>query len=149
MKARSVFFVLTLMMLTFAQVSVAQQKVKPPKLTTSISGVNDSVTRTLAEAQALLDKPLRISDDKQNIYTVSSYQFLYRKNIAIEDEQGRVSKGTSLQSQRFRESPMPAIWIKSIREELQAGEMLYFFDIIVKDEKGRVMYAPDLKIMVK
>lgn len=128
----------------------AQQKIKPPKLYTFIGTVKDSVTRSVAETQAMLDKPLRITDDKQGVYSVSSYQFLYRKNIAIEDdESGKVTRGTALQSQRFRESPLPAIWVKNIREELQPGELLYFFDIIVKDDKGRVMYAPDLKIIVK
>ncbi len=34
---------------------------------------------------------------------------------------------------------------KVIQEELSKGEEIIFFDIIVKDEKGRVMYAPNLK----
>ncbi len=142
-----IFFFSVLLTISFQ--SSGQQKIKPPKLSAYIGTVKDSATRNLSDASALLGQPLKIVDDKQNIYTVSSYQFLYRKNIAIENEEGKVSHSTSLQSQRFRESPLPAIWVKSIREELQPGELLYFFDIIVKDKSGRVMYAPDIKITVK
>ena len=36
-----------------------------------------------------------------------------------------------------------------IKDELIAGEELYFFGIVVKDKDGHNFYAPDLKIITK
>ena len=121
---------------------------KAPKLTTVIGEYKDSVQLTVEEAKKLLSLPIKISDGK-NSYKVSSYQFLYRKKNFIQDESGRTAITNGTVSQLFRETPLDAIWIKTIREDLKSGEQLYFFDIIVKDGQGRVMYAPDVKIMVK
>jgi hypothetical protein len=48
----------------------------------------------------------------------------------------------------FKFTPMPPIWVNSVKEQVRPGEELYFFDIIAKDAQGRVMYAPDFKIKV-
>jgi hypothetical protein len=44
---------------------------------------------------------------------------------------------------------MPAIWVTQIKEQVNKGEELYFFDVIAKDAQGRVMYAPNLKIITQ
>ena len=87
---------------------------------------------------------------KKGTYTIQSYKFIYRRKTVTEDEQGNLSPTTSISSQAFYDaSPLPDIWVKTIREELKQGEELYFFDIIVKDNLGRIMYAHDLKIQIK
>jgi hypothetical protein len=94
--------------------------------------------------------PLTIYDKDKTAYAVSSYQFLYRKKVVTEDEAtGKISNASSIYSQQFFKSPLPANWIAKIREEVKPGEELYFFDVIAKDTQGRVMYAPDIKITIK
>src|SRR5205085_10333075 len=120
---------------------------KAPKLFTILSTYKDSALVTVEEAEQIIAMPLRIVDDKKNVYRLSSYQFLYRKKGVTEDEQtGKVTPTTSISSALFKSSPLSDLWINLIREELKAGEELYFFDVIAKDAQGRVMYAPDLKI---
>lgn len=125
-------------------------KYKPPKLITLLSTYKDSAIVNAAEAEHIIAMPLRVLDDKKNVYTISSYQFLYRKKVVTEDEEtGRVSPATSIISDRFKTSPLPEQWINKVREQIKAGELLYFFDIIAKDPQGRVMYAPEFKITVQ
>ncbi len=126
------------------------QKFKAPKLYTFLSSYKDSVSVPLAIAESIIAAKLQVFDDKKNEYTVTSYQFLYRKKTVTEDEQtGKVSPATSIVADRFTTTPLPGLWINKIREELKTGEELYFFDVIAKDTQGRVMYASSLKIMVQ
>ena len=133
----------------FAQRTVKRAAYKPPTLITLLHTYKDSAFVTPAEAEHIIGMPLRIVDSKKNVYTISSYQFLYRKNVVTEDEQGKVSPATSIISDRFKTSPLPEQWIAKVREQIKPGEMMYFFDIVAKDTQGRVMYAPDIKIQVK
>lgn len=101
------------------------------------------------EAEKVIALPLRIVDNKKTVYTVASYQFLYRRNVVTEDEQtGKITPTTSIASQRFTSTPLPEYWIKPIMGQLKPGEELWFFDIIVKDPNGKVSFAPDVKIKV-
>ncbi len=125
-------------------------KYKVPKLYTQLGSFRDSVSITEEEAENIIAIPLKISDDKKGVYTVSSYQFLYRKKGVTEDEAtGKVSPASTIVSSRFKITPLPQTWVNEIREQVKPGEELFFFDVIAKDAQGRVMYAPNLKIMVK
>ena len=126
------------------------QKFKPPKLTCSLGNHSDSALVTIDEALQLVKLPLRITDDKKNNYTISSYQAMYKRRAVTEDEEtGKVSPTTSNVAQLFRETPLPEIWKKSITEQMKSGEEIFFFDIIVKDTQGRFMFAPDLRIRIQ
>jgi len=126
------------------------QKFKPPKLYTYLGAVKDSVTIPVDVAENIIGLPLKIYDDKKTEYTVSSYQFLYKKRTVTEDEQtGKVSPATSMVSDRFTVTPLPPVWVTQIKEQVNKGEELYFFDVIAKDAQGRVMYAPNLKIITQ
>ncbi len=126
------------------------KKFKPPKLYSYLGILKDSVAAPADQARAVITQPLRITDDKNNTYTVTSYQFGYRRRGVAEDDDGKVTPSMSFSSQQFyNDKPLPAIWIKTIQEELKAGEELYFFDIMVKDSQGRYMFAPELKIITK
>ncbi|MEO6491014.1 MAG: hypothetical protein ABIO04_13815 [Ferruginibacter sp.] len=124
---------------------------KPPKLTTSLGSFADSLqTVPTPQAEVIIALPLTITDAKKNSYTVSSYNFLYKRRVVTEDEAtGKVSPASSVTSGMFKSVPLPTIWIEQVRENLKPGEELYFFDIIVKDAQGRVMYAPNLKIVTQ
>lgn len=134
----------------FAQTTTTNPPYKVPKLYTQLGSFRDSVVLTVAEAERAVGESLKIFDDKKSAYTVSSYQFLYRKKGVTENEEtGKVSPTSTIVSQRFKTSPLPLTWVETIRQEVKPGEELYFFDVIAKDAQGRVMYAPDFKIMVR
>ena len=125
-------------------------KYKVPKLYTQLGSLKDSVSISVSEAENIIGQPLKISDDKKGVYTISSYQFLYRKRGVTENEEtGKVSPISSIVSSRFKITPLPATWVNQVRETIKSGEELFFFDVIAKDAAGRVMYAPNLKIMVR
>ena len=126
------------------------QKFKPPKLICSLGIRTDSATIAVEEAIQLIKLPLTITDDKKSPYTISSYQLMYKRRAVTEDEEsGKVTPITSNVASLFRETPVPELWKKIITEQLRQGEELFFFDIIVKDAQGRLMFAPDLKIKIK
>lgn len=54
-------------------------KFKAPKLITLLGNFKDSVSINAGDAENIIGLPLRIVDDKKNVYTISSYQFLYKK----------------------------------------------------------------------
>src|SRR5690606_24824272 len=131
--------------------SFAQQPQKKvlPKLITMLGNYKDSVKLTADEAERILALPLRIVDDKRTVYTVASYQFLYRRNVYTEDEQtGNIVPATSLAAQRFVDTQRPEYWLEPMRRELKPGEVVQFFDIIVKDPYGKVAFAPDFKVTI-
>jgi len=128
----------------------AVQKFKPPKLYTTLGSFKDSSLVSVERAEAIIAMPLKIADAKNKEYSISSYQFIYKRREVTEDEQtGKTSPTSSISSDRFKTTPLPELWVNTIRDELKPGEELFFFDIIVKDTQGRVMYAPDLKIIVQ
>ncbi|MBK8608629.1 MAG: hypothetical protein IPL84_01380 [Chitinophagaceae bacterium] len=119
------------------------QKFTPPKLI-SLLGINsDTATVFLEEARQLVKIPLKVTDDKKNVYSISSYHLQYRRRAVTEDEEsGKVSPIMSAVSDVFRETPLPARWSKILVEQMRAGEELFFYDIVAKDDKGRLMFAP-------
>lgn len=124
------------------------QKYKPPRLYTYLGDYKDSASVTVTIAEAIIGARLKVVDDAKNEYSISSYQLLYKKRTVTEDEKtGKPLPASSIVSNLFKKSPLPALWIEKIREEIIPGEELFFFDVIVKDSKGRVMYAPNLKIL--
>ncbi|MFM6924823.1 MAG: hypothetical protein ACKOU7_04925 [Ferruginibacter sp.] len=128
------------------------QKYTPPKLTTML-GIRsgDSVSVVVEEALQLITLPLKITDDKKNVYTISSYQALYKRRGVTESEDmsGKTAPAYTTHIENFKSTPLSPIWIKSLSEQLRTGEELYFFDIVVKDAQGRLMFAPDLRIKIK
>lgn len=142
-------FVLLSSQQLLAQTKPATVKFKLPKLFTQMGGFRDSVTLTVTEAENIINQPLKIFDDKKGLYTISSYQFLYRRKVVTEDEAtGKAIPTNSMVAGTFKVTPMPEIWVNSVKEQVRPGEELYFFNIIAKDAQGRVMYAPDFKIKV-
>ena len=124
-------------------------KMKVPKLHTIWGGFKDTVQISLVEATNLVSKPLVIVDDKKGTYTISTYQFLYKKRGVTEDEQsGKVSPVTSISSDRFKTTPLPQLWQDQVTSQLKKGEELFIFDVIVKDAQGRVMFAPNVHIFI-
>ncbi len=142
----SVFF-------SFAQVKPGVTKVekfRPPIVKTNLGVNQNGATVTTDEASQLLSLPIKITDNKNNIYDVDSYQFLYRKKSFIQDEQtGKAVPTFTISSSRFNSTPLPKIWIDNLKSSLKKDEQLYYFDIVVKDKKGRRFFAPEIKITIQ
>ena len=125
-------------------------KFKAPKLTSLLGGFKDTMYVAPQMADSIIGLPLKVTDAKNNVYAISSYQFLYKKIVTTEDEAtGKTSKTSSIKSSLFKTSPLPVLWLNAVRENLNPGEEFFFFAIVVKDPQGRIMYAPDLKLILK
>jgi hypothetical protein len=137
-------FVLLSSQQLLAQTKPAPVKFKPPKLFTQMGGFRDSVTLSVAEAENIINQPLKIFDDKKGLYTISSYQFLYRRKVVTEDEAtGKPIPTSSMVAGTFKVTPMPDIWVNSVKEQVRPGEELYFFDIIAKDAMTAIRLSHD------
>ena len=155
MKIKKLLFVVVIAALSMS--AAAQKnttkpfvKFKVPKLTTVLGNFKDTSYLAPQMADSIIGLSLKITDAKNVVYTISSYQFLYKKIVTTEDENtGKTSKTASIKSSLFKTSPLPVMWLNAIRENLKSGEELFFFAVIVKDPQGRIMYAPDLKLILK
>jgi hypothetical protein len=130
------------------------QKFKPPKLAIALGNRSDSILKvSVDEAVQLVTLPLKITaanGDTKNTYTITSYQCMYKRKGVTEDEvSGKVSPTTNVVADLFKTTPLPEIWKKIIAEQVKAGEEISFFDIVVKDTQGRLMFAPNLKLVVQ
>ena len=137
---------------SFGQVKPAVtkvQKFKPPVVRTFLGINQNGASVTVDEASQLIGLPLKITDAKGNIYTIDTYQFLYRKKSFIENEAGKPQATFTIESARFDATPLPKIWVTNLKDGFQKDEQLYFFDIVVKDKEGRRFFAPELKITIQ
>jgi hypothetical protein len=127
------------------------QKLVLPKLKTALSNRSDSiVTASVDETIQLVNQPLSITDNRKTVYTISSYQCMYKRKAVTENEEtGKASPISSMVVNSFKTTPLSSIWIKTISEQLKAGEEIFFFDIVVKNADGRLMFAPNLKLVVQ
>lgn len=126
-------------------------KFKPPVVKSYLGkNTGNTATVTVEEGKDIISLPLKVTDEKNNTYTVSSYQFSFKRVGVTEDEEtGKTSPTTDMVADRFTTTPLPEIWKKTIKETLVKGEEFYFFDIIVLDKQGRRFFAPELKIFVQ
>lgn len=139
--------------ISFAQDSSIITKVlkfKPPVVKTFWGDNQNGARISTDEGNQLIGLPLKIVDDKNNAYTISSYQFLYKQKSYIQnDETGKKEVVFTIEANSFDSTPLPKVWIDNIKGRLQPDEQLYFFDIVVKDKQGRIFFAPELKITIK
>lgn len=125
-------------------------KFKPPVVKTFLGRNEKEAIVTVDEANQLVNLSLKITDDKNNVYTISSYQFLYKKKSVIEDEEtGRKEVVFGTTADLFKTTPLPKVWRDNISGGVQKDEELFFFDIIVSDKQNRKFFAPNIKIIVK
>ena len=125
-------------------------KFKPPAVKSYLGINTNGAVVTKEEASQLITLPLKITDEKKNIYSIDSYHFLYKKKGVIQDEEtGRKSITFTNLADMFKTTPLPKVWVDNLKNGFQKDEELYFFDIIVKDNKDRKFFAPDLKIIIQ
>ncbi len=126
-------------------------KYKPPFVQSYLGTLtNKTAVASIEEGKKLIVLPLTIMDDKKITYTISSYQFAYKRIGAKEDEEtGKITAETDMVTNQFTTTPLPTLWQTNIAETLKKGESLYFFDIIVLDKQGRRFFAPELNITIQ
>lgn len=125
-------------------------KFRPPAVRTFLGRNSQTADVTVEEANQLVNLPLKITDDKNNAYTVSSYQFMYkRKSVVRNEETGKKEVVFTTVADLFKITPLPQVWRNNIGGGMQKDEELYFFDIIVKDKLDRKFFAPDVRIRVQ
>lgn len=123
---------------------------KVPLLYTTINNLKTKSVISADDAARVLNMPLVVKDDKNIVYTIASYLIAYyRVSEIIDEKTGKSEKVVNLVSQRFTSTPLPGLFLNPLIGYFRSGEDIMFVDIIVKDSKGRVMYAPDLKITIK
>jgi len=154
-------FLMVILISAFCLSSFAQEPKKPvivstpkfkPPITKTYLGKYFGTTATIsaAEGKQLITTLLKITDDKNNAYKISSYQFAYiRKGFTEDEATGKVSPQSDMVADRFSATPLPAIWQTNIEETLHTGEQLYFFDVIVLDKEGRLFFSTELKITIE
>jgi hypothetical protein len=144
------FCVIGFAQVTYKTTDVKQmQPTKPPVVKTSLGKV--AVTSATPDiARSILAMPLTVVDNNNVSYPVESYQFLYKKKSIVEDEKtGRKAITFTQVADLFKVVPLPQLWVNNVGGGLQRDEELYFFDIVVKDDKGRKFFAPDLRIKIQ
>lgn len=139
-------------LMSFAQDSIITKvpKFKPPVVKSYLGNNTNGAAVTKEEASQLISLPLKIMDEKKNIYAIESYHFLYKRKGVIQDEEtGKKSVTFTNLADLFKTTPLPKAWIDNLKDGFQKDEELYFFDIVVKDNKNRRFFASDLKITIQ
>lgn len=126
-------------------------KFKPPVVNSFLGKYTGQATViTPDEGKVLISQPLIIKDEKNTVYKLVTYQFVYKRVGVTEDEAtGKLSPQSDIVAERFETPTIPPLWQNIIKEDLHKGEEFYYLDIIVLDDKGRRFFAPDLKITIQ
>ena len=132
-----------------AQKPAVVKPYKVPQLQTYLSTYTDSTGISAQVATSLIAMPLKVTDTKKQDYKIMHYQLSFKKLGVREDEvTGKMIPTYTMSAEAFTKTPVSAIWIKTIQDLIKKGDELFFFDIIVKDAQGRVMYAPNIKFSI-
>ena len=133
-----------------AQIKKPLQKFKQPKLTISLGGFKDSSFISPTQLEQIIILPLKIVDAKNEEKIISTYNIVYRKIVTSEDEEtGKTYSTTSVKNALLRVTPLPNTWVNALTENPKPREEIIFYDIIVKDKQGNLMFAPTLKLYIK
>lgn len=132
------------------EVQPAKKNLQKVKLISRFASYKDSITLTVDQLKALISEPLTITDEKGNSLSVSSFEMAYKRIVMYQDETtGKKNTSIQMSSALFKSPTLSPNWIKIIKRDLMPSDELLFFDIIAKDKKGMVYYAPDIKIKTK
>lgn len=125
-------------------------KFRPPVVKSFLGRNQDTSTVMLEEAIQLASLPIKVSDEKNNLYTVTSFGFVYRRKGVVENEgSGKKEIKYTTVGDVFYKTPLPEVWKTNIARTLQKDEELYFYDILVKDKQNRAFFAPQILIKIK
>lgn len=152
-KYRFLFAVLVTVLACLGSASAQVTRTKPfrpPVLHTSLHTYRDSGQVPYADMKRLAGMPLVVTDSANKKYRITSFQVMYRRLGVTEVEKtGKIMPSYTFSSARFSGNQLSDLWQKIIREECKPTEHIRFFDVIVKDESGRIMFANDLFLKLR
>lgn len=148
-----VCLILSMLSMTLIKTEAQVTKMAPfkaPILHTSLNGFSDSASIPYQDIRNFIDMPLVVMDSARKKYLVSSFQVIYRRLGVTENEKTKkVMPAYTFSSERFSGNQLSALWQRIIREESKPTESIRFFDVIVKDENNRLMFAGDLLLKLR
>ena len=147
-------FLLFVVCLGFAISSLAQQKpaptLKPPPLQ-SFWGTTKGGDLPLEFVLGVIDSAVWVMDDKKVRYRISRFIMVYKSKDKFEDEKtGELKTRFNTNAANVKNSGyLPAVWQKSLYENIKKDDELIITDIIVRDKRGSYFAAPDVTIRIK
>lgn len=129
--------------------AVTTDSKRPLKLRSSWS-VFLSDTLPKSEVVKLLDSALVVRDEKNITYPVVSFAFTYERHEPyLNDTTGHLAVYKDFTGDNFKTPSLSPLWSKSLKENLQTGDVLYFDEIIIRYTGDKLYRAPALRIDVK
>lgn len=147
-------FLLLLLLQGFAFNSNAQKSPKPtlkPPLLQSFWGRTKGGELPLEFVLGIIDSSVWVIDDKKVRYKISRFIFVHRSKDKYEDEKtGELKSRFNVNSVTVRNAEiLPVIWQKNLYESIKKEDEIIITDIYVRDKRGYLFAAPDIKIILK
>jgi hypothetical protein len=134
---------------SYAQKPQPAAKIKPPKMTVSW-GNSKGGSLSPDAFVALLDSNIQVVSEKMEPLSISRAMLVYKSKDQFEDENGKVkSKYNAYMNEIRNENKVPGKWKSFLVEEIKPGDIFLIADIHVRDKKGYIFNAPDLKIRIE
>lgn len=147
-----VFILSMILLLAAKNNALAQQNstLKPPALQ-SFWGYYKGGAHPLSVVQQMADTAIWVIDSARQPYAIRSFRINYFSYDSYEDEQtGKIKTKRNLQSKEFQQTNMLSdLWRQFLFESLKPKDEILIDLISVKDRKGNIFYAPDIKIVVQ
>jgi hypothetical protein len=147
-------FLLLLLIQGFALNTNAQQSPKPtlkPPLLQSFWGKTKGGELALEFVMGIIDSSVWVMDDKKVRYKISRFILVHRSKDKYEDEKtGELKSRFNVNSVTVRNAEiLPPIWQKNLYESIKKEDEVIITDIYVRDKRGNLFAAPDVKIILK
>ncbi|MFN4284665.1 MAG: hypothetical protein ACK4E8_01755 [Lacibacter sp.] len=151
---RKTVLIWLLLMLGFGPDVAAQQKPAPkitPPVLQTFWGFSKGGSLTLEMALQLVDSSVWVISDKKERMRISRFMLVYRSEDRYEDDEtGKVQTRFNAYSIEVSNTGLlPEKWRKFLYENIKREDELLVADIIVRDQRGEYLRAPDLKIVIQ
>lgn len=125
-------------------------KVTPPVLQ-SFWGFSNGGNLSLEMVLQLIDSSLWVISEKKERMRISRFMVVHRSKDRYEDDEtGKIRTRFNLQSIEVSNAgQLPEKWRKYLYENIKREDELLFADIIVRDQRGEFLKAPDIKIVIQ
>lgn len=146
--------ILLFLMLPLGLTVAAQQKPAPkitPPVLQTFWGFSKGGSLPLEMALQLVDSSVWVISDKKERMRISRFMLVYRSKDRYEDEEtGKIQTRFNAQSIEVSNTGLlPENWRKYLYENIKREDELLIADIIVRDQNGEYLRAPDLKIVIQ
>ena len=99
--------------------------------------------------QRLIDSPLVVKDQKGRSYPVAKFTLQYTFTSVYVDSQTKQRKERKdFRMQTFEGPLLTEMWIASIKENVQSGDLIVFDNVLIRQPNGKLRLVPDITIKV-